>query len=120
MVCTIHLRSFRKYGLSCRVIRLFLLLSPITPADLDIQCMPTMSNFIVKCLCSRFSTRWFEGLSLRARDWGFSSGTVSMAPGYFHIKIEEKEIPSCLIPCLLVVFTWQFEILAWHPWVCVK
>lgn len=36
MVYTIHLRSFRKYGLSCRVIRLFLLLLSITPAVLDI------------------------------------------------------------------------------------
>ena len=26
-------------------------------------------------------------------------------------KIEPKEIPSCLIPCLLVVFTLQLEIL---------
>ena len=26
-------------------------------------------------------------------------------------KIEPKEIPSCLIPCLLVGFTWQLEIL---------
>ena len=26
-------------------------------------------------------------------------------------KIEPKEIPSCLIPCLLVVFIWQPEIL---------
>ena len=26
-------------------------------------------------------------------------------------KIEPKETPSCLIPCLLVVFTWQLEIL---------
>ena len=26
-------------------------------------------------------------------------------------NIEPKEIPSCLIPCLLVVFTWELEIL---------
>ena len=26
-------------------------------------------------------------------------------------KIEPKEIPSCLIPRLVVVFTWQLEIL---------
>ena len=34
-------------------------------------------------------------------------------------KIEPKEIPSCLIPCLLVVFTQQIEILVttlrWPP-----
>ena len=38
-----------------------------------------------------------------------------MAPGYFHRKIEEKiepkEISSCLIPRLLVVFTRQLKIL---------
>ena len=38
-----------------------------------------------------------------------------MARGYFQRKIEEKynpkKPPSCLIPCLLVVFTWQLEIL---------
>ena len=26
-------------------------------------------------------------------------------------NIEPKEIPSCLIPCLLVVFTWELELL---------
>ena len=56
------------------------------------------------------------GLSLRAGGWGFTQGTMNMAPGDFHRKIEEiimepKEIPSCLIPRLLVVFTQQLEIL---------
>ena len=41
---------------------------------------------------------------------------MNVAPGYFHMEIEEeknepKEIPSCLIPRLLVVFTRQLEIL---------
>ena len=40
---------------------------------------------------------------------------MNVAPGYFQRKIEEniepKEIPSCFIPFLLVVFTWQLEIL---------
>ena len=41
---------------------------------------------------------------------------MNMASGDFHGKIEEiitepKEIPSCLIPRLLVVFTQQLEIL---------
>ena len=38
-----------------------------------------------------------------------------ISPGYFLRKIEEtkhqKKIPSCFIPRLLVVFTWQPEIL---------
>ena len=36
---------------------------------------------------------------------------MNVIPGYFHKKIEEfsvepKEIPRCLLPCLLVVFIW--------------
>ena len=54
------------------------------------------------------------GLSLRAGGRGFSPDTKRVAPGFFYWKIEEKkpkEIPSHLIPCLLVVFTRQLEIL---------
>ena len=55
------------------------------------------------------------GLSLRAGGRGFSPAIKRVAPGYFYWKIEEKpkpkEIPSCLIPRLLVVFTRQLEIL---------
>ena len=40
---------------------------------------------------------------------------MNMAPGYFQRKIKEtiepKEIPSSLIPHLLVVFTLQLELL---------
>ena len=39
---------------------------------------------------------------------------MHISPGYFHRKTEDKykkEIPSCLIPHLLVVFTRQLEIL---------
>jgi len=47
---------------------------------------------------------------------------LGISPGYYKCgprllssenrrKIEPKEIPSCFIPCLLVVFTQQFEIL---------
>ena len=54
-------------------------------------------------------------LSLRAGGRGFSPATKRVAPGYFYWKIEEKiepkEIPSRLIPRLLVVFTRQLEIL---------
>ena len=33
-------------------------------------------------------------------------------------KIEPKKIPSCLIPYLLVVFTWQLEILVTYSCTC--
>ena len=40
---------------------------------------------------------------------------MNVAPGYFNRKIKEKQNqkkpPSCLILRLLVVFTWQLEIL---------
>ena len=46
---------------------------------------------------------------------GISPATLNVASGYFHWKIfrkiEQKEISSCLIPRLLVVFTGQLEIL---------
>ena len=63
------------------------------------------------------------GLSLRGRGWGFPPATMNVAPKCSQRKIEEKEIktrrkriepketPSCLILCLLVVFTQQLEIL---------
>ena len=56
-------------------------------------------------------------LSLRGKGKGFSSATMNVVPGYFHKKIrkriepkeiekiEPKEIPSYLIPCLLLAFT---------------
>ena len=44
-----------------------------------------------------------------------SPATMKVAPGYFNRKIKEKQNqkkpPSCLILRLLVVFTWQLEIL---------
>ena len=56
------------------------------------------------------------GLSVRGGGRGFPPVTNNVAPGYFHRKIEEikmepKEIPSCLIPRLLVAFIQQLEIL---------
>ena len=46
---------------------------------------------------------------------GFPPPTTNVGPGYFHRKIEKKiepkEIPSSLIPCLVVVSSWQLEIL---------
>ena len=56
-----------------------------------------------------------SGLSLRAGGLGFPAATMNVTPCYFHWKIEEKkgpkEILSCLIPHLLVIFTWELEIL---------
>ena len=52
-----------------------------------------------------------SGLSLRAGSQGFPWATKNVAPGYFHRKIEPKEIPSCLILHLLDIFTHQLEIL---------
>jgi len=51
------------------------------------------------------------------KSWGLAiSFGYYKAPGYFHWKIEgkqnqEKKIPGCLIPHLLVIFKWQLEIL---------
>ena len=53
------------------------------------------------------------GLSLRGGGWGFSPATnlPRLLLKENKRKMEPKEIPSCLIPRLLVVFTWQLEIL---------
>ena len=53
----------------------------------------------------------FTGLSLKGGGWGFPLATMNVAPSYFHREIESKEIPSCLIDRLLVVFARQLEIL---------
>ena len=46
---------------------------------------------------------------MKERELGISQATMNAAPGYFHRKnrrkIEPKEIPGCLIPRVLVVFT---------------
>ena len=55
------------------------------------------------------------GLSLRAGGRGFSPATKESGPRLLLLenrrKIDPKEIPSPLIPRLLVVFTRQLEIL---------
>ena len=69
-----------------------------------------------------FSINWIlnTGLSLRGGGWGFLPATENVAPWLLSLenrgKIEPKEIPSCLTPRLLVVFTRQLEILvtAWQ------
>ena len=79
-----------------------------------------LSNFLVVNyypqyllgLHALFLTTFLEiAVSLRAGDRRFLPATMSVAPVFFYWKIEPKEIPSCLIPCLLFVFTWQLEIL---------
>ena len=65
-------------------------------------------------LLDQKAAKCMTGLSLRAGGQGFSLATKRVAPSFFYWKIEEKkpkEIPSRLIPCLLVVFTRQLEIL---------
>ena len=61
------------------------------------------------CLTSLFSL-------LRGGGRWFPLATMNLAPGYFLQKTEKKnktkEIPICFISRLLVVFTWQLEILA--------
>ena len=53
------------------------------------------------------------GLSSRGGGWEFSPATnlPRLLLKQNKRKMEPKEIPSCLIPRLLVVFTWQVEIL---------
>lgn len=43
------------------------------------------------------------------KGWGqrFSPGIRNMSLGYLNWKMEEKWNNSCLVPCLLDVFTWQ-------------
>ena len=52
---------------------------------------------------------------IKSRGLGISPGYYDCGPRLLLLenrrKIEPKEIPSCLIPCLLVVFTRQLEIL---------
>ena len=52
---------------------------------------------------------------LRGGGWGFLPATINVAPAFFHRKLEKKrskkELSSRFILCLLVVFTWQLEIL---------
>ena len=59
-----------------------------------------------------YNTQLQPALSLRSRCQGFPAATISTwSPGFFHRKIEPKEIPCCCIPHLLVVFTQQLDIL---------
>ena len=48
---------------------------------------------------------------IKRRGLGISPGYYEDVPGYFHTKIEPKEIPSCLIPRPLFVSTRQLKIL---------
>ena len=58
--------------------------------------------------------QYITGPPLRARGRGFPLATTNVVPLPLSLekkKTEPKEIPSCLIPHLLVVFTWQLETL---------
>ena len=68
------------------------------------QVAQTVSTFCLK-------NTYQSGLSLRAGGRGFSPATKRVAPSYFYWKIDPQEMPSRLIPRLLVVFTRQLEIL---------
>ena len=67
-----------------------------------------------------FRLRGSFGFSLiKSRGLGISLSHYKHGPWLLSLenrrKIEPKEIPSCLIPHLLVVFTWQLEILVTNP-----
>ena len=85
------------------------------PSKQDGSILPTQITNENKTNTSFFGTCPFShvitGLSLRAGGQVFPPASMNVASGYFYWKIKPKEIPSCLIPHLLVVFTWQLEIL---------
>ena len=53
--------------------------------------------------------------TLRGGDQGFPNYSTWLLATF----MEPKEIPSCLIPCLLVVFNQQLEILVTAPFTYV-
>ena len=71
----------------------------------------------IRCIYKR--EMFIRAIIMSKRGWGgggFPVATMSVVPGYFHRKIEKikpKEIPSHLIPRLLVVFTQLLEILVY-------
>ena len=60
---------------------------------------------------------WVEARAVIKR-WGtgISLGYYECGPQHSHSKIEPEEIPNCFISRLLVVFTWQLEILVTLLW----
>ena len=81
----------------------------------------TIINIIVIIIISSLINIWTiladpdPGLSLRGRGWEFFPATKNvpqlLSKEKYSRKIEPKETPSCLIPCLLLVFSWQLKIL---------
>ena len=51
--------------------------------------------------------RWGPGIS----PGYYECGRQILSKEKYRRKIEPKEIPSCLIPCVLIVFTWELEML---------
>ena len=69
----------------------------------------TLSNTRLSCFFFLFLpslTTCCNKIRAVIKIWG-----PGISPSYFYRKIEPKQIPSCLIPHLLVVFTQQLEIL---------
>ena len=79
--------------------------------------MSPTQTFVCRITGARLHGIFLDSSGLSLRDGG-----LGISPGYYERllrllskenkgKIEPKEIHSCLIPCLLVVFTRQLEIL---------
>ena len=65
------------------------------------------------CMSNNHMYKTLTGLSSTVRDWGFPPAITKMAPDLSSRKKKKrtKKIPGSLIPCLLVVFIGQLEIL---------
>ena len=50
-------------------------------------------RFFPMCTCNHSCYTIYAGLSLRAGGRGFPPATQSMAPGYFHVKLNQKSTP---------------------------
>ena len=70
----------------------------------------------LKLLLQRAAKSEFHRAVIKSRAPGISPGYYECGPGLLLLenrrKLEPKEIPRCLIPRLLVVFTRHLEILA--------
>ena len=91
----------------------------------------TLINIIIIIIISSLINIWTiladpdPVLSLRGRGWEFFPATKNvpqlLSKENYGRKTEPKETPSCLIPRLLLVFSWQLKILVttlqtWGGW----